>query len=50
MDVDPETGEVIETPTKSPKKAPQSPESPSWYDLHSQGEFVTLDPDEDLPF
>lgn len=50
MDVDPETGEVIETPTESPKKAPQSPESPSWYDVHPQGEFVTLDPDEDLPF
>jgi hypothetical protein len=50
MDVDPETGEVIETPTESPEKASQSPESPSWYDVHPQGEFVTLDPDEDLPF
>lgn len=29
MDIDPDTGEVIETPTESPEKAPQSPESGS---------------------
>ena len=30
MDIDPETGEVTETPTESPEKPPQSPESVPW--------------------
>ena len=57
MDVDPETGEVIETPSESPEKRSQSPETPSarvkapsWYEVHPQSDFVELDPDEDLPF
>lgn len=44
--VDPVTGEFTEDPTK----APQSLESPLWYDVHPQGEFVSLDPDDELPF
>lgn len=35
MDVDTETGEVTD--------------SPSWYEVHPQGEYVALDPDEELP-
>ena len=42
MDIDPETGEVIETSTESPEKRPQSPESaPEW---------VELTDEDDLPF
>lgn len=50
MDIVPETGEVIEIPSQSPKNASQSPKSPSWYDVHPQGGFVSLDPDEEIPF
>jgi hypothetical protein len=47
--VDEDTGEVI-APSESSENAPQSHESSSWYDLHPQGDFVTLDPEEELPF
>ena len=42
MDVDLETGEVIETPTESPEKRPQSPDSSS--------EWIELTDEDDLPF
>ena len=43
MEVDAETGEVIETPS-------ETSDSPSWYDIHPQGDFVSLDPETGLPF
>lgn len=42
MDIDPETGEVIETSMESPEKRPQSPESAL--------EWVELIDEDDLPF
>lgn len=42
MDIDTETGEVIETLTQDT--------AVSWYDVHPQGDFVELDPDEELPY
>lgn len=42
MEVDEDTGEVIETPSESPENAPQIAESVS--------EWVELDPEEELPF
>lgn len=64
MDVDFETGEVIETPTESPKNSPQSPEEPTWCgatrnewaELYesaiSDSERIEWDPDndDDLPY
>lgn len=49
MDIDPDTGEVVETPTENPKKCSQSSENLSWYEVHPQDDFVSLDPDNDLP-
>lgn len=62
MDVDFETGEVIETPTESIEKCPQSPEEPTWcgaarnewaelYEsAESDSDWVELDPEDELPF
>jgi hypothetical protein len=40
----------LEKPPQSPQNAPLSPKSPSWYEVHPQGDFVSLDPDEELPW
>lgn len=56
--VDPVTGEFTEDPQENPVEATQDgykrekvdPDRPSWYELHPQCDFVTLDPDDDLPF
>jgi hypothetical protein len=55
MDVDPETGEVIETPTES-HEAPTwcGATRSEWQDLYesasNDSEWVELDPEEELPF
>lgn len=46
MAVDPETGEVMEAEQDTTEKT----DTPTYYDIHPQADFVSLDPDEDLPF
>ena len=50
MCVDSDTGEVIEKPSQISSNAPQSSESPQWNQLYPQGEFVSIDTDDELPF
>ena len=41
--VDADTGEILEAPT-------ESSEAPTWYEVHTGANLVSLDPDEELPW
>lgn len=50
VEVDADTGEVLEQPSDSSENAPQSSATPSWYEVHTDANFVSLDPEEELPW
>lgn len=50
IDNDLELGEIPEYISESSENASESLENPTWYEVHPQGNFVSLDPDESLPF